>query len=287
MPMRLESVKTMRNHLIDDLKLVKRQDKNTIIKVKDIEIGNGKDLVIFAGPCSVESESQMDVICNGVKEAGAKILRGGAYKLRTSPYSFQGLREEGLDILKKVSNKYNIPVVSEIVSIDDIKLFEDKVDIIQVGARNMENYELLKELGKTTKPILLKRGPAATIEEWLLSAEYILSNGNPNVILCERGIKTFENMTRNTLDLSSIPIIKQLTHLPVIVDPSHATGDWRLVESMSLAAIASGADGIILEVHKSRDESISDAFQALTIPEFEELVKKARCVAKAIGKDIE
>lgn len=259
--------------------------ENTIINIDGVKIG-GNDIVIMAGPCSVESESQVNEIASGVKSSGAKVLRGGLYKPRTSPYAFQGLESSGISFLVKAKEKYNMPIISEIMGIDKLDEFIENVDIIQVGARNMQNFELLKALGKTNKPILLKRGLSSTIEEWLMSAEYILSGGNNNVILCERGIRTFEKSTRSTLDLSIIPLIKKLSHLPIVVDPSHATGNWELVESMSLAAIAAGCDGLLIEVHNHPELALSDGGQSLKLKNFEELVKKAKKVAKALGRNI-
>ncbi|PKK95035.1 MAG: 3-deoxy-7-phosphoheptulonate synthase [Tenericutes bacterium HGW-Tenericutes-5] len=259
---------------------------DTIVDVAGIKIG-GKNIVVIGGPCAVESNQQIQEITPLVIEAGAKILRGGAYKPRTSPYSFQGLEQEGLEILSQAKQKYNIPVVSEIMSVDDIDLFVKHVDLIQVGARNMQNFALLKELGKINKPILLKRGIANTIEEWLMSAEYILAGGNTNVILCERGIRTFESSTRNTLDLSSIPVIKKLSHLPIIVDPSHAAGRWEYIESLSLASIAAGADGLIVEVHQTPETALSDGQQSLKPEKFKTLVAKCKRVAEAIDRTLE
>ncbi|MFW5794064.1 MAG: 3-deoxy-7-phosphoheptulonate synthase [Bacillota bacterium] len=259
--------------------------EDTIVDVSGIKIG-GKNIVIMGGPCAVESESHIDEIAPIVKNAGAKILRGGAYKPRTSPYSFQGLGDKGLDILQNAKNKYDIPVVSEIMSVDDLPKFIEKVDLIQVGTRNMQNFALLKELGKIDKPILLKRGLSSTIEEWLMSAEYILDGGNNKVILCERGIRTYETSTRNTLDISSIPVIKKLTHLPIIVDPSHASGRWEYVEALSLAAIAAGADGLIIEVHQTPEKALSDGQQSLKPEKFKKLINKCKKVAKAINKNL-
>jgi len=272
----------------EPFKKVNRKFKpdDTIVNVSGINIG-GKNIVIMAGPCAVENEKQIDEIAPIVKAAGAKILRGGAFKPRTSPYSFQGLGVEGLEILQNTSKKYNIPVVSEIMSVDELPHFVEKVDLIQVGARNMQNFTLLKELGKINKPILLKRGLANTIEEWLMSAEYILAGGNSNVILCERGIRTFETATRNTLDISSIPVIKKLTHLPIIIDPSHASGRWEYVESLSKAAIAAGADGLIVEVHQTPETALSDGQQSLKPTKFRSLVKKCRKIAEAVDRTLE
>ena len=263
----------------------KFKPEDTIVDVSGVKIG-GNNIVIMAGPCAVESESQINEIAPIVKKAGAKILRGGAYKPRTSPYSFQGLGEEGLDILERAKNKYDLPVVTEIMSVEDLPKYIDKVDLIQVGTRNMQNFALLKELGKIDKPILLKRGLSSTIEEWLMSAEYILDGGNKNVILCERGIRTYETSTRNTLDISSIPVIKKLTHLPIIVDPSHASGRWEYVESLSLAAIAAGADGLIIEVHQTPEKALSDGQQSLKPDKFSKLINKCKKIAKAIDKDL-
>lgn len=271
----------------EPFKKVNRKFKpdNTIVDVSGIKIG-GNNIVIIGGPCAVESAEQIDEIAPIVKKAGAKLLRGGAFKPRTSPYSFQGMGLEGLKILKNARKKYDIPVVSEIMSVDELPNFIKYVDLIQVGARNMQNFTLLKELGKINKPILLKRGLANTIEEWLMSAEYIMAGGNSNVILCERGIRTFETSTRNTLDISSIPVIKKLTHLPIIIDPSHAAGRWEYIESLSKAAIAAGADGLIVEVHQSPETALSDGQQSLKPAKFEALIENCRRVALAVDRDI-
>jgi 3-deoxy-7-phosphoheptulonate synthase len=247
---------------------------NSNIKVGNEMIG-GKKLAIIAGPCSVENEDQILEIATRVKQSGASFLRGGAFKPRTSPYSFQGLKAEGLELLKIARAKTGLPIVTEIMSTAHIDMFED-VDIIQVGARNMQNFELLKELGKLKQTILLKRGLANTIEEFLMSAEYIMSGGNENVILCERGIRTFETYTRNTLDISAIPVLKHLSHLPVIVDPSHAAGLPWLVEPLSKAAIAAGADGLIIEVHNNPEKALSDGAQSLTPNQFDKIMLKLR-----------
>lgn len=260
--------------------------EDTIIDVNGIKIGGRENVVIIGGPCSVENECQILEIAEGVKEAGAKMLRGGAYKPRTSPYVFQGLQTQGIEYLVEAREKYNLPIVTEIMSIDKIDEFVENVDIIQVGARNMQNFDLLKALGKIDKPILLKRGLSNTVDEWLMSAEYILAGGNNKVILCERGIRTFERATRNTLDLSVIPLVKKMTHLPIVIDPSHATGHWDLVESMSLAAIAAGADGLIIEVHNDPKNALSDGQQSLKIDKFTTLVEKGRKIAQVIGRDI-
>lgn len=259
--------------------------QNTIVEVCGREIG-GEQITIIAGPCSVESQEQIDEVAKSVFESGAGFLRGGAFKPRTSPYAFQGMREEGLELLFRAGKKYNMPIVSEIMHPSSIELFEEKVDIIQVGARNMQNFELLKELGRINKPILLKRGFAATIEELLMSAEYIMSEGNQQVILCERGIRTFETLTRNSLDLSSIPMIKKLSHLPVLVDPSHATGMWWMVEPMSKAALAAGADGLIIEVHNDPKSAKCDGQQSITPNSFDSLMKKLQIIAQIEGKTI-
>lgn len=244
--------------------------------IPGLEIGNGHFQVI-SGPCSVESKNQITQIANDIKKSGATILRGGAFKLRTSPYSFQGMREEGLEYLLHAKKSSGLPIVSEILDISQLPLFE-QVDIIQVGARNMQNYELLKALGKIDKPILLKRGISNTIHEFLLSAEYILSNGNDRVILCERGIRTFESAYRNTLDLTAIPVLKSYTHLPVIVDPSHATGISSLVKPMALAATVAGADGLMIEVHNSPKEALCDGIQSITPSEFSNLMQTIKKV---------
>ncbi|MFA9421990.1 MAG: 3-deoxy-7-phosphoheptulonate synthase [Sedimentibacter sp.] len=258
---------------------------NTEIKVNNESIGGNK-ISIIAGPCSVESKEQILTIAKAVKMYGANFLRGGAFKPRTSPYSFQGLKEEGLELLKYVRQKTGLPIVTEIMSSDYLEEYVENVDVIQVGARNMQNYELLKELGKTNKPILLKRGLSSTIEELLMSAEYILIGGNPNVILCERGIRTFENYTRNTLDLSAIPAIKKLSHLPIIVDPSHSTGMWWMVEPMAMAAIAAGADGLLIEVHNDPENALSDGDQSIKPEKFQQLMVKLKIIATAVGREI-
>lgn len=258
---------------------------DTIIKIDDLEIG-GKKIAIIAGPCAVESEQQIVTIAESVKDSGAQFLRGGAFKPRTSPYSFQGLKAIGLGYLKKAQAKTNMPIVSEITNPYNLELFVENVDIIQVGARNMQNYELLKELGNIRKPILLKRGFSSTIEELLMSAEYIMSGGNNKVILCERGIRTFEKSMRNTLDISAVPYLKRITHLPVVVDPSHASGINWMVEPLAKAAISCGADGVIIEVHNDPQHAMSDGPQSLTPDEFRSVMKRLRPVAQAIGREI-
>lgn len=258
---------------------------NTVVKVGSEYIG-GKKLCIIAGPCSVESEDQILSIAKSVKSSGAGLLRGGAFKPRSSPYSFQGLKKHGLELLKYAKQETGLPIVTEIMSVEFLDDFIEDVDVIQVGARNMQNFELLKELGKTKKPILLKRGLSSTIEEFLMSAEYILAGGNENVILCERGIRTFENYTRNTLDLSAIPAIKKLSHLPVIVDPSHAAGLWWMVEPLSKAAIAVGADGLIIEVHNDPENALCDGNQSIKPNRFENLMKQLKSFAEIESREI-
>ena len=255
---------------------------DTIIDVGGHKIGGG-NFQYFAGPCSVESREQIISIAKDVKKAGANILRGGAFKPRTSPYAFQGMRAEGLELLLEAKKETGMPIVTEIMDASHIDLFEN-VDIIQVGARNMQNFELLKELGKIDKPILLKRGLSATIEEWLMSAEYIMAGGNDKVILCERGIRTYETFTRNTLDISAIPVIKSLSHLPVIVDPSHAAGKSWLVEPLAMAAVAAGADGLIIEVHNDPPHALSDGAQSLTPEQFDKVAKKVFALKSSIDK---
>ena len=240
----------------------------------------------MAGPCSVETREQIIGVAEDVKQMGAAILRGGAFKPRTSPYSFQGLQETGLDLLKEAKAVTGLPIITEIMSADKIERFVEDVDVIQVGARNMQNFELLKELGKTDKPILLKRGLSATIEEWLMSAEYIMAGGNDSVILCERGIRTFENYTRNTLDLSAIPAVKKLSHLPVVVDPSHAAGMWWMVEPLAKAAVAVGADGLIIEVHNDPEHALCDGAQSLKPERFGRLMQDLKIIAGAVGREL-
>ena len=269
-------------------KLAGREFKkdNTIIDVCGVKIG-GKQLAIMAGPCAVEKKELTVGIAQEVKAAGANILRGGAYKPRSSPYAFQGLGNEGLDFLGAAKKLTGLPIVSEILDPRDIELFLEKTDIIQIGARNMQNFELLKEVGGYDKPVLLKRGLSATIKEWLLSAEYIMSRGNKNVMLCERGIRTFESHYRNTLDLSAVPAMKALTHLPVIVDPSHATGKWDLVAPMAKAAVAAGADGLLIEVHSNPECALCDGEESLKPARFKDLMKDLRRIAEAVDREIE
>ena len=257
--------------------------EDTVINVNGTLVG-GNHLGIMAGPCSVESEEQIIEIAKSVKASGANFLRGGAFKPRTSPYSFQGLELEGLRLLKRAKEETGLSIVTEIMSTNYIDEFVRDVDVIQVGARNMQNFDLLKQLGKTNKPILLKRGLSSTIEEWLMSAEYIMAGGNENVILCERGIRTYEGYTRNTLDLSAIPVIKKLSHLPVIVDPSHASGYWYLVEPLAKAAIAAGADGLMIEVHNDPQHALSDGQQSVKPELFDTIMKKVKVLAEMEGK---
>ncbi len=266
-------------------KLASRVFKNedTIIEIKDVKIGGGH-IGMIAGPCSVESYDQVDATAEKLKRYGVKILRGGAFKPRTSPYAFQGLGEEGLKILREVANKYDMLVTSEVMEVSQIPMFLKYVDILQVGARNMQNFNLLKSLGEIRKPVLLKRGLSATIEELLMSAEYLLAGGNREIILCERGIRTFEHMTRNTLDISAIPVIQKLSHLPIVVDPSHATGLRDKVAPMSKAAVAAGCDGLIIEVHNSPDTALCDGAQSLYPEQFEELFIELKQLAKVIKK---
>lgn len=260
------------------------KENDTIINVNGIKIG-GKKIVFIAGPCSVENFETVLNIGKVLKGVGVSILRGGAYKPRTSPYFFQGLKEEGLKILSDVKEKLNMPVISEITDICNIDEY-DNVDIIQVGARNMKNYELLKALGRQNKPVMIKRSPDATIDELLLASEYILKEGNPNVILCERGIRSFDKNTRGVLDLSSVPLLKKLTHLPVVVDPSHALGDYSLIEPMIYASIASGCDGVMIEVHNDPSKALSDGKQSLKVDKVKDIIKKSAKIAKVIGRDI-
>ena len=255
------------------------------VKIGDTVVGGSK-LSIMAGPCSVESNEQIEEVAKAVKEAGATVLRGGAFKPRTSPYSFQGLEYKGLDMLCHAREMTGLPIVTELMSPYDIDKFEDKVDCIQVGARNMQNFDLLKRLGKTNKPILLKRGLSATIEEWIMSAEYIMAGGNENVILCERGIRTFETYTRNTTDLSAVCAVKRLSHLPVIVDPSHATGKYWMVQPLARAAIAVGADGLMIEVHNDPAHALCDGAQSIKPDAFAEVMADIRNIAKAVGREI-
>jgi len=258
---------------------------NTVIDIGTVKIGS-EELAIMAGPCSVETKNQITYIAKEVKKYGANILRGGAFKPRTSPYSFQGLGKEGLELLKYAKEQTGLPIITEVLDPRDVELVESYADILQIGTRNAQNFPLLKEVGKARKPVLLKRGLAMKADEWVMSAEYIMSGGNYNVILCERGIRTFETATRNTLDLNIIPVMKEKTHLPIVIDPSHATGYSRYVPSMALAAIAAGADGLIIEVHNDPENAWSDGEQAITPEQFRDLMIKIKEVAKIVGKKL-
>ena len=259
----------------------------TIVKIgppgRQIEIG-GRDVVMMAGPCTVESAEQVDTIAGIMRECGIRVIRGGAFKPRTSPYSFQGMGEEGLKVLRNAADKNGLIAISEIMNQTQIPMFLEYVEVLQVGARNMQNFDLLKELAKVRKPVLLKRGPSATIEEWLLSAEYIMSGGNHDVMLCERGIRTFENYTRNTLDISAIPVIKKLSHLPILVDPSHGTGRRDKVAPMARAAVAAGADGLLIEVHHAPETALCDGAQSLYPTQFRELISQLKMIAPAVQR---
>ncbi len=259
--------------------------ENTVVNIADVPVG-GEKIVVMAGPCSVESEEQITDVAKHVQESGAAILRGGAWKPRSSPYSFQGLKAEGLELLHKAHEATGLPVVTEITNPAHIELFMDKCDCFQVGARNMQNFELLKELGHTDIPVLLKRGFANTMEEFLMSAEYIMAGGNEQVILCERGIRTYEQYTRNTLDISAVPVLKRMSHLPVIVDPSHAGGIYWMVEPLAKAAIAAGADGLMIEVHNDPAHALSDGAQSLTYDSFTETMDSLRAIANAVNRKI-
>ncbi len=268
-------------------KLVSREvkEEDTIIDVGGVPLG-GPDLAIMAGPCSVESKEQILETARAVKKAGARFLRGGAYKPRTSPYEFQGLAEEGLELLALAREETGLKIVTEVMDVETLPMVADYADVLQLGARNMQNFSLLKQLGTLRRPVLLKRGPSATLREWLMAAEYLVSRGNYQVALCERGIRTFETMTRNTLDLNAVPVLKSLTHLPVMVDPSHGIGLRVHVAAMARAGIAAGADGVIVEVHPHPERALSDGAQSLTPPEFEELMRQVRVIATAIGRKV-
>jgi len=275
------------HRIMSPYKLASRpyRPEGTVVKVGGVEIG-GERVVVMAGPCSVENRDQMFAIARQVAEAGAKVIRGGAFKPRTSPYSFQGLGEEGLKLLREAADANGLLVISEVMDASQIGLVGEYSDIVQVGARNMQNYTLLREVGRQKRPVLLKRGVAATIEELLLSAEYILASGNANVILCERGIRTFETYTRNTMDISAIPIVHKLSHLPIVADPSHGTGRRDKVIPMARAAVAAGADGLIVEVHNDPDKALSDGAQSLRPEQFTELMAQLRIIAPAVGREI-
>ncbi len=282
----MEGVKEC-HRIVSPYKLASRHFKpgGTVVKIGDVQIGNS-DVVVMAGPCSVENRDQIEQIAELVARHGAKVIRGGAFKPRTSPYSFQGLGEEGLRMMREAADRHGLLVVSEVMDQTQIPLLCEYSDILQVGARNMQNYNLLRELGLTRKPILLKRGISATIEELLLSAEYILSGGNYDVILCERGIRTFENATRNTMDISAIPVVKSLSHLPIIADPSHGTGRRDKVLPMARAAVAAGADGLIVEVHHDPDHALSDGAQSLRPQQFAEMMEQLGIIARAVGRSV-
>lgn len=273
--------------ILEPYKLVSHsfQKETTVVKLGDVAIG-GKEFVVMAGPCAVESREQLFAAAAAVKEQGAQILRGGAFKPRTSPYSFQGLEEEGLKILAAAREEYGLPIVTEVVNPSDVELVARYADMLQVGARNMQNFTLLREVGKSQLPVLLKRGLAATVEEWLMAAEYILSEGNRQVVLCERGIRTYETATRNTLDLSAVPLVKELGHLPIVVDPSHGTGRKSLIPAMSRAALAAGADGLMIEVHPDPSRARSDGPQSLNPEQFGELLNELRPFAQLMGRKL-
>ena len=275
-------------HVSEPYKLANRafHPDDSIIDVSGVKVG-GDHLALIAGPCSVESKEQVIEIAKAAKAAGANMLRGGAFKPRTSPYAFQGMGTEGLDILVAAKKETGLPIVSELMSADYIEEFNEKVDLVQIGARNMQNFDLLKEVGKRcTKPVLLKRGLSSTYEEWIMSAEYIMASGNPNVILCERGVRTFESYTRNTLDLQAIPVIKKLTHLPIIIDPSHAGGKWWLVEPMAKAAVAAGCDGLMIEVHNNPECALCDGPQSLKPKKYTELIEQIREIGHIVGREV-
>jgi 3-deoxy-7-phosphoheptulonate synthase len=273
--------------ILKPYKLASREvrQESTQVRVGDVTIG-GRAIVVMAGPCSVESRLQLLDAAAGVKAGGARILRGGAFKPRTSPYAFQGLEEEGLKLLAEAKRETGLPIVTEVMEPDKVDLVAEYADILQIGARNVQNFSLLRRVGDTGKPVLLKRGMATTIQEWLLSAEYVLARGNPNVILCERGIRTFEATTRFTLDLNAVPVVKKLSHLPVVVDPSHGTGHWDLVEPMAMAGVAAGADGLIIEVHPRPEEALSDGPQSLKPERFAALMQRVRRIAQAVDRDL-
>lgn len=272
-------------HVQEPYKLANRafHPEDTVVDVSGVKVGSG-NMAYIAGPCSVETYEQVLSIAKDIKAAGANMLRGGAFKPRTSPYSFQGLGPEGLDILCAVKEEVGLPIVTELMSPEYLDVFNEKVDLIQIGARNMQNFDLLKQLGQVDRPILLKRGLNATYEEWIMSAEYIMASGNENVILCERGIRTFETYTRNTLDLQSVPVLRKLTHLPVIIDPSHAGGKWWLVDSMAKASVAAGADGLMIEVHNNPEAALCDGAQTLKPEKYSELLKDVKQIADIIHR---
>ena len=274
-------------HVQEPYKLVNRafHPEDSVIEVSGVKVG-GNHLALSAGPCSVESEEQVIEIARAAKKSGANLLRGGAFKPRTSPYAFQGMGERGLEILCTARKETGLPIVTELMSLEHLELFDEKVDLIQIGARNMQNFDMLKHLGQTKRPILLKRGLNATYEEWIMAAEYIMAAGNENVILCERGIRTFESYTRNTLDLQAIPVIKSMTHLPIIIDPSHAGGKWWLVEPMAKAAVAAGADGLMIEVHNDPANALCDGAQSLKPEKYDALIQAITKIAPVVGKQV-
>lgn len=291
-PDRLQQIEAMDGvdrcvKIVQPYKLASRQfhPDPTVVTVDNVRIG-GDGLTVIAGPCAVESEEQIVSVARSVKDAGATLLRGGAFKPRTSPYSFQGLQEEGLKLLAVARAETGLPVVTEVMDTAHVELVAEYADMLQIGARNMQNFALLKEVGRAGKPVLLKRGMAATIEEWLMAAEYVISAGNPNVVLCERGIRTFETATRNTLDLNAVPVVKELSHLPVIVDPSHGTGKWQYVTPMARAAVAAGADGLMVEVHPDPERAASDGQQSLRPEKFRQMMHEVSVVAEALGRKL-
>ncbi|HKB23913.1 MAG TPA: 3-deoxy-7-phosphoheptulonate synthase [Methylomirabilota bacterium] len=282
----LECVETVQP-ILQPFKLASREvrHESTVVPVGDVRIG-GKAVVVMAGPCSVESREQVLEVAQKVKAGGARILRGGAFKPRTSPYSFQGLEEEGLKYLAEARRETGLPVVTEVMEPEKVDLVAQYSDVLQIGARSVQNFSLLRRVAETRKPVLLKRGMATSIQEWLLSAEYVLAGGNPHVILCERGIRTFETATRFTLDLSAVPVVKKLSHLPVVVDPSHGTGHWEYVEAMAMAGVAAGADGLLIEVHPKPEEALSDGSQSLKPERFAALIGRVRRIAQALDRDL-
>ena len=285
----LESLETVESvtPILQPFKLASREvhQANSIVRIGDVAVG-GPKIVVMAGPCSVESREQVLEVAAKVKTAGAAVLRGGAFKPRTSPYAFQGLEEEGLKLLAEARRETGLPIITEVMEPDKVDVVAETADVLQIGARNIQNFSLLRKVGASGKPVLLKRGMSTSIQEWLLSAEYVLSGGNRNVILCERGIRTFETTTRFTLDLNAVPVLKKLTHLPVVVDPSHGTGHWEYVEAMALAAVAAGADGLIIEVHPRPEEALSDGPQSLKPEKFASLMRRLRKVAQAMDRDV-
>ena len=285
----LESLETVESvtPILQPFKLASREvhHANSIVRIGDVAVG-GPKIVVMAGPCSVESREQVLEVAAKVKAAGAAVLRGGAFKPRTSPYAFQGLEEEGLKLLAEARRETGLPIITEVMEPDKVDVVAETADVLQIGARNIQNFSLLRKVGASGKPVLLKRGMSTSIQEWLLSAEYVLSGGNRNVILCERGIRTFETTTRFTLDLNAVPVLKKLTHLPVVVDPSHGTGHWEYVEAMALAAVAAGADGLIIEVHPRPEEALSDGPQSLKPEKFASLMRRLRKVAQAMDRDV-